>query len=182
MIQAPAGASLEYTKKIGEQVNAVLRQQKEVESVFAISGFSFSGTAGNRALVFATMRPYSKRRGDEHTAAAVINRIRGPLFGISGALVFPFPPPAVQGLGQFGGFQYELQDQGGHTLEELANATQAMVRQGNSPGTGLTGLLSTYTANDPQFLSPLTAKKPKVCTYPCSRLPIPLACTWAQPM
>ncbi len=170
LIQAPSGASLEYTKKIGEQVNAVLRQQPEVENSFAISGFSFSGSAANRGIVFASMQPYSKRKGDQHTSDAVIKRIRGALFGISGALVFPFPPPAVQGLGQFGGFQYELQDQGGHTLEELANTTQAMVRQGNAPGSGLTGLLSTYTANDPQFLVTIDREKAKSLHVPLQQI------------
>ena len=170
LIQAPSGASLEYTKKIGEQVNAVLRQQPEVENSFAISGFSFSGSAANRGIVFASMQPYSKRKGDQHTSDAVIERIRGALFGISGALVFPFPPPAVQGLGQFGGFQYELQDQGGHTLEELANTTQAMVRQGNAPGSGLTGLLSTYTANDPQFLVTIDREKAKSLHVPLQQI------------
>src|SRR5256886_12678343 len=43
---------------------------------------------------------------------SIINRLRGPLFGISGAIVIPFEPPAVQGLGTFGGFQFELLDQG----------------------------------------------------------------------
>jgi HAE1 family hydrophobic/amphiphilic exporter-1 len=170
LVQAPAGASLEYTRKIGEQVNAVLRQQAEVESSFAIAGFSFTGTAGNRGIVFASLQPYSKRKGSEHSATAVIDRIRGPLFGISGALVFPFAPPAVQGLGQFGGFQYELEDQGGHTLEELANATNAMARQGNSPGTGLTGLLSTYTANDPQFLVSIDREKAKSLHVPLQQI------------
>jgi HAE1 family hydrophobic/amphiphilic exporter-1 len=170
LVQAPSGASLEYTKKIGEQVNAVLRQQTEVENSFTISGFSFSGSAANRGIVFASLQPYSKRKGDQHTADAVINRIRGPLFGISGALVFPFPPPAVQGLGQFGGFQYELQDQGGHTLEELANATQGLVRQGNAPGSGLTGLLSTYTANDPQFLVTIDREKAKSLHVPLQQI------------
>ena len=45
-------------------------------------------------------------------------------------MVIPFLPPAVQGLGNFGGFQYVLQDQGGHTLDELAQVTQDVVRQG----------------------------------------------------
>ncbi|MGH7488635.1 MAG: efflux RND transporter permease subunit, partial [bacterium] len=97
VVQSPPGASLQYTSKIGEQVTKILQQQPEVESVFAIAGFSFSGAAANRGLVFATLQPYSKRRGDEHTAATVIQRITGPLFGITGAVVLAFPPPAVQG-------------------------------------------------------------------------------------
>src|SRR5450631_196765 len=147
-VQAPSGASLEYTKGIAQQVQKILQDVPEVEGIFAISGFSFSGSASNQALIFAPLKPYSQRIGDAHAADAVVNRIRGRLFGIGGALVLPFLPPAVQGLGQFGGFAYELQDQGSHSLEELANVTQDLIRQG-SARKDLTGLYSTYTANDP---------------------------------
>ena len=46
------------------------------------------------------------------------------MFGISGAIVFPTLPPPIQGLGQFGGFQFVVQDLAAHKLEELAAATQ----------------------------------------------------------
>jgi len=170
IVQAPAGASLQYTRAIGQQVNAILRQQPEVESVFAVSGFSFSGAASNRAIVFASLQPYGKRKGEEHTAEAVVERIRGPMFGISGAIVLPFLPAAVQGLGQFGGFQYELQDQGGHSLEELANATQDLIRQGNATRKDLTGLFSDFTANDPQFLVTIDREKAKSLHVPLQQI------------
>jgi hydrophobic/amphiphilic exporter-1 (mainly G- bacteria), HAE1 family len=159
-VQAPSGASLEYTKKIGEQVQAVLGKVREVESVFAVTGFSFTGNAPNRGIVFAGLRPYSQRKGDEHSAAAVLNRLRGPLFGISGALVIPFLPPSVNGLGEFGGFQFEVQDLGGHSLQELADVTQNLVRAGSSRK-DLTGLFTGYTANDPQFLVTIDREKAK---------------------
>src|SRR5882762_2683342 len=150
-VQAPSGASLEYTKRIGQQIQKILQDIPEVEGIFAVSGFSFGGSAPNQALVFVPLKPYSQRKGDAHAAEAIVNRIRGRLFGISDALVLPFLPPAVQGLGQFGGFAYELQDQGSHSLEELANTTQQLIRQGGARK-DLTGLYSTYTASDPQFV------------------------------
>jgi len=158
--QAPSGASLEYMTHINEQVQSVLSKVPEVEGTFAVAGFSFSGSAPNRGLAFVPLRPYSQRQGKEHAAEAVINRVRGPLLGISGALVLPFPPAAVQGLGEFGGFQYEVQDQASHTLEELAKVTQDMVRQGNGRK-DLTGLFTSYTADDPQFLVTIDREKAK---------------------
>jgi hydrophobic/amphiphilic exporter-1 (mainly G- bacteria), HAE1 family len=169
VVQAPAGASLEYTGSIGQQINTILRKQPEVESVFAVSGFSFSGAAANRGIVFTTLKPYSQRKGEQHSAQAVLSRIRGPLFGISGAIVLPFLPPAVQGLGQFGGFQYELQDQGGHTLEDLANVAQQLVRQGNARK-DLTGVFTSYTANDPQFLVTIDREKAKSLHVPLQQI------------
>jgi len=170
LIQAPAGASLEYTRGIGEQINGIVRQQSEVESVFAVDGFSFSGAAANRGIVFASLRPYSQRKGEEHTATSVVNRIRGPLFGISGALVLPFLPPPVQGLGEFGGFAYELQDQGGHSLEELAGVANNLIHRGNTERKDLAGLFTGYTANDPQFLVTIDRDKAKSIHVPLQQI------------
>jgi HAE1 family hydrophobic/amphiphilic exporter-1 len=168
-VQAPSGASLEYTKGLAQQIQGILQNIPEVEGIFAVSGFSFSGSASNQALVFVPLKPYSQRKGDAHAAEAIVNRIRGRLFGISGAIVLPFLPPAVQGLGEFGGFAYELQDQGSHTLEELANVTQNLIRQGGARK-DLAGLYSTYTANDPQFVVTIDREKAKSLHVPLQQI------------
>ena len=169
LVQSPSGASLEYTRNIQKQVTQIMANVPEIQGIFALSGFSFSGNASNRGLTFGTLKPFSQRKGDAHSATAVVNRLRGPLFGISGALVLPFLPPPVQGLGQFGGFQYELQDQGSHTLDDLARVTQDLVRQGNSRK-DLAGLFSSYTANDPQFLVTIDREKTKSLHVPLQQI------------
>jgi HAE1 family hydrophobic/amphiphilic exporter-1 len=169
IIQAPSGASLEYTKKIGDQVTAITKNFPEIEGTFAVSGFSFGGSAPNRGLVFLTLQPYEKRPGKEHTAAAVVNRLRGPMFGISGAIVIPVEPPPVQGLGTFGGFQFEVQDQASHTLQELDTATHDMIRQGMA-SKDLTGLFTSYTASDPQFVINIDREKAKSLHVPLSQI------------
>ncbi len=170
-IQAPTGASLEYTRKIGEQVNAIARSFPEIENTFSIAGFSFGGSAPNAGLVFLSLRPYSQRKGREHTATAIINRLRGPFFGISGAIVIPFEPPAVQGLGEFGGFQYELLDQGGHTLQDLDKTTHDLTRAGaERKEQDLTGLFTTYTASDPQYVITIDREKAKSLHIPLSQI------------
>jgi hydrophobic/amphiphilic exporter-1 (mainly G- bacteria), HAE1 family len=170
-VQAPTGASLSYTKRIGEQISKILEKVPEAEGTFAVSGFSFGGSAPNRGLTFVPLRPYGKRKGQEHTADAIVNRIRGDLAGIQGAVVIPFLPPAVQGLGQFGGFQFEIQDQGGHTLQQLDQVTQDVMRQGNArKEKDLTGLFTTYSANDPQFLVTIDRQKAKSLHIPLSQI------------
>jgi HAE1 family hydrophobic/amphiphilic exporter-1 len=168
-IQSPAGASLDYTRKIGEEVQAILQKQPEMDTVFAVSGFSFGGTAPNRGMLFFGLKPYSERRGSEHSAQVVIDRLRGPLGGIIGAIVIPFLPPAVQGLGNFGGFQYVLQDQGGHTLDELAAAAQTVVREGNSRG-DLSGLFTSFTADDPQLVLTIDRERAKAVGVPLEQI------------
>ena len=170
-IQAPTGASLEYTRDIGRQVAAITKNIPEVRGTFSIAGFSFGGATPNAGLVFLPLRPYGKREGEEHTAAAILNRLRGPLFGISGAIVIPFQPPAVQGLGQFGGFQYELLDQGAHTLQDLDKVTHELVRAASQrPQKDVTGLFTTYTANDPQYIVTIDREKAKSLHIPLSQI------------
>jgi HAE1 family hydrophobic/amphiphilic exporter-1 len=168
-VQCPPGASLQYTKAIEGKVQALVTPIAEVEGTFAISGFSFSGNAANYGIVFVPLKPYRLRKGDQHSATAVVNSIRPKLFGISGALVLAFLPPPVQGLGQFGGFDYELQDQASHTLEELAEVTRNLVRQG-SARKDLAALFSSYTANDPQFLVTIDRAKAKSLHVPLSQI------------
>jgi HAE1 family hydrophobic/amphiphilic exporter-1 len=169
LIQAPAGASLEYTKQIGDQVTAITKNFPEIEGTFSVGGFSFGGSAPNRGIVFLTLQPYAKRKGEAHTASALINRLRGPMSGISGAIVIPIEPPAVNGLGAFGGFQFEVQDQASHTLQDLDKVTHDMIRQG-SAGKDLAGLFTDYTASDPQFVINIDREKAKSLHVPLSQI------------
>lgn len=169
VVQAPPGASLEYTTKITRQVEQVLSKQPEIRGVFAVAGFSFAGNGPNKGMVFATMQPWSERQGDKHSVDAVIDRIRGPLFGISGALVVPFSPPAVSGLGNFGGFQFVIQDQGGHSLEQFGDIVNSFVRQANQQPE-LSQIFTSFTATDPQFVINVDREKAQTMHVPMQQI------------
>ena len=159
-VQAPPGASLEYTTGICSQVETILAQVPEIDSSFSVAGFSFGGSASNRALIFTGLKGFDQRKGEEHSGNAVLDRLRGPLSGIHGAQVVPFAPPAVQGLGQFGGFQFVLEDQSGTSIQALANVTQKVIQEGNQ-NANLSGLFSSFSANDPQFVLTFDREKAK---------------------
>jgi HAE1 family hydrophobic/amphiphilic exporter-1 len=150
-VQGPSGASLGYTIGITDQAYAILKKQEEVSAVFAVNGFSLMGTGSNKATMFVRLKPFDERPGEEHSAMAVIQRVFRPFSTITGAIVMPFLPPPIQGLGRFGGFQFEVLDQSGGDIEKLATATNTLVAQGNRTP-GLTGLFSGFTANDPQLV------------------------------
>jgi HAE1 family hydrophobic/amphiphilic exporter-1 len=169
VIQAPSGASLEYTKSIGKQISDVLSHVPEAQGTFSVAGFSFAGAAANQGLIFVPLKPYSQRKGDEHAAPAIVNRVRPMLFGIQGAIVFATLPPAVQGLGRFGGFQFVVQDQAAHKLDELAGATQGLIRN-SSQRKDLVSLYTPFTANDPQYLVTIDREKAKSLHVPLSQI------------
>ena len=168
-VQAPPGASTQYTRSVEEQVDAIMLKDPDIQSIFTVVGSGVAGTAPNQGVVYAGLKDYSLRKGPEHSADAVLNRLRGQLFSVSGAVVLPFLPPAVFGLGSLGGFQFEVQDQGAHTLQELASVVQDMARQGNTRK-DLAGLFSSYTANDPQFLVTLDREKAKSLHVPLQQV------------
>jgi HAE1 family hydrophobic/amphiphilic exporter-1 len=151
LIQAPPGASLDYTKNIVKQVEATMMKMPEMSRVFAAVGFSFAGAAPNQGIVFAQLKDFTERKGDAHSAKAVVGQLFGGFSQITGALVIPFLPPSINGLGQFGGFTYELLDQTGGPIEDLEKAAQQLIAKGNqTPGLG--ALFTQFTANDPQLV------------------------------
>jgi HAE1 family hydrophobic/amphiphilic exporter-1 len=169
IIQAPEGASLSYTKKVAQDVQAILMKTPEVDTVFSISGFSLAGTAPNRGMLFVGLKPYSERRGAAHSAEAVVGRLHAAFGAITGAMVIPLSPPAVEGLSTFGGFAFMVQDEGGHTLEDLARVTGELTQKGNATP-GLTALFSSFTANDPQYVVTVEREKAKAMHVPLQQV------------
>ncbi len=165
VVQAPPGASLEYTDGIAKQVEQILYKDPDIASAFSVMGFSFSGAAPNNGLIFTSLKPYDQRRRADQSLGAVLNRLRGPLFGLSGAIVVPFAPPAIQGLSVFGGFQFEVLDQTGGDIVGLADATTAVVGAGNQSGR-VAGLFSSFRADDPQLRVDIDRDKARALGLP----------------
>jgi hydrophobic/amphiphilic exporter-1 (mainly G- bacteria), HAE1 family len=150
-VQGPAGASLEYIGEIAQRAEGIILKDPDVMALFSVMGFSFSGAASNQGLMFVRLKPFEDRLGKEHSVQAVLGRISGPLFGIPGAIVVGFTPPAIQGLSRFGGFEFQVLDQSGGDITRLAQATMAITAAGNRSPTLRPGLFSPFTANDPQL-------------------------------
>src|SRR5579863_6064689 len=169
VVQAPSGASLEYTKAIGKQVSDMLADVPESEGTFSVAGFSFAGSAANQGIIFVPLKLYSQRKGEEHTATAILNRVRPRMFSVSGAIVFATLPPAINGLGAFGGFQFIVQDPAAHKLEELSATTQKVIQEAGARK-DLVGLYTPFTANDPQYLITIDREKAKSLHVPLSQI------------
>jgi HAE1 family hydrophobic/amphiphilic exporter-1 len=120
IVQAPAGASLEYTSDILKAAETLLLKQPEIAAVFSVGGFSFSGSAPNQGLMFTRLKDFAERRDPSQSLAAVLNRLRGQLMGIPGALVIPWRPVHSGVPSAFGGFQFRVLDQSGGDINALA--------------------------------------------------------------
>jgi HAE1 family hydrophobic/amphiphilic exporter-1 len=86
-----------------------------------------------------------------------------------GAIVAVFEPPAVNGVGAFGGFQFMLQDQGRNTLADLDRVAHQIVGASRARK-DLVNLLTTFSANDPQILVTIDREKAKAMGIPLSQI------------
>lgn len=151
IIQAPEGVSLNYTSEVMTQVEDLILQMPEVRATFAVGGFSFSGNTSNTAVVFTTLKPWDERPGFEGSALGIISRLQPQLFGIPEARIFAVNPPVIQGLGNFGGFQFQLQDRRGNFgIDTMLQYMGQLLGTANQQPE-LQAVFSTYSANTPQL-------------------------------
>lgn len=158
IVQSPEGVSLNYTVDVLKKLELELDKCEEIVSSFGVAGFSFSGTNPNNGIVFCSLRPWHERHGAEHHLSAIIERLRRPFGAISQAMVIPVNPPAIQGLGNFGGFVFELQDLYGTDLDRLAQTTKQFMIEGNQRP-DLRGVFSSFTAASPQLIAQVMRDK-----------------------
>ena len=172
IVQTPPGASLTYTSDVADKAVKVIRQNEDVYGTFAVMGFSLAGgSSSNYGLIFVPLKSVDLRtkKGPGHTAADIYATLAPKLFGVPGGIVAIFQPPAVLGLGNFGGFAFELQDLGRNTLADLDRIAHQIIgasRQDNK----LVGLYTSYTASDPQLLITIDREKAKALGVSLSQI------------
>jgi HAE1 family hydrophobic/amphiphilic exporter-1 len=150
-VQAPAGASLQYTAGIAQQAEKLFLSDPDVLAVFSVMGFSFSGAAPNQGIVFVRLKSFDDRPGAAHSAQAVIGRLMPKLSAIPGAIIVGFSPPSIPGLSRFGGFEFQVLDQSGTDISTLSRGAFA-VMGGAAKSPLVRNVFTPFTANDPQLV------------------------------
>jgi len=161
IIQGPQGVSLQYTSDVMAQVEKEILPLPEVLGTFAVGGFGFSGSTANSGIIFTTLKPWAERSRPDQSVQAIIGKLQGKLLSIPEARVFPVNPPPIQGLGNFGGFVFQLQDRRGNSgLENLVQSMGKLLGQANQTP-GLQAVFSTFAADTPQLLVEVDRNKAK---------------------
>ena len=151
VVQLPPAASLERTQAVGKQINAILNTYPEVKDYIGISGFSImGGEESNGGTYFVVLKPWSERKGKEHTAAAVVERFNEMAYSIQEGQIFAMVPPAIPGLGATGGLQLQLEDTRNLGPTEMQQAIATLMANYHSKP-ALASVSSQYQANVPQY-------------------------------
>ena len=150
--QLPDAATLDRTDAVIRKMGALALEHPGVSNSVAFPGLSVNGfvNASNAGIVFVILKPANERRGSELAADRIVQELNAKFAGIEEAFVAIFPPPAVQGLGQVGGFKLYVEDRAGLGFEELYQQVQGTLGAGYADGR-LTGLFSSFQVNVPQI-------------------------------
>jgi multidrug efflux pump len=153
--QLPDGASLERTEEVVTRLRNIALETPGVAHTISVPGYSvvLSTNLSNVGGLFVILKPFEERKGDATVSArAVIDLLRQRYRKeIREAQVGVFNAPPVDGLGSTGGFKLQVEDRGGSGFTALEGAVQSLAAQGNAQRGRLTGLFSSFTANQPQI-------------------------------
>ena len=130
LVQLPPSASLERTDKVIDTMTGYfLNKEKEnVESIFTVAGFSFTGVGQNAGLAFIKLKDWSERTTPESQIGAIIQRGMALNMIVKDAsYIIPLQLPAMPELGVASGFDIQLKDASGQGHEKLIAARNAIL-------------------------------------------------------
>jgi len=116
-ISLPPSASMERSDVIAKKVDSIAKTIPGVKNTLRIVGQNFTAGAGSAySMVIVKLETWDKR---DLSVNDVIGQLFAKTSGIREANIFFISPPTIQGFGQSGGFEFQLQDKGGHTTSEF---------------------------------------------------------------
>ncbi|MEW6366993.1 MAG: multidrug efflux RND transporter permease subunit [Acidobacteriota bacterium] len=126
-VQLPDGASLQRTDAVCRKIESIMEKTQGVEYYNTIGGYSMltSTSATYTAFYFVALKPWDERKSRALLISSIMKRLNQEFAEqIVEARAFPFPPPAIPGLGQSGGFSFWLQDRSGGSVNFLDQNVQ----------------------------------------------------------
>jgi multidrug efflux pump len=107
MVMMPPGTSQPRTRDFMRKVSEQLHKHPAVDSVFEVTGFSFIGNGEGVGIFFLKLKDYADR---EATASEFNQFASGIGFSQPEGMAFFVNFPTIPGLGEFGGFEFWLED------------------------------------------------------------------------
>ena len=121
-VELPEGASLQRTDEILKQVEGIVCNTPGVRSAVGLAGYNILNSLNfpNAAMMFVGLENWEERKKPELHASAIARGWTKKFQAIAGARAFAFGPPPLPGYGNVSGFNMQLQDRSGGTIQQLA--------------------------------------------------------------
>ena len=146
-VQLPDGATLSRTAGVVQNIADDLAQIPGVISVLQVNGFS----GENTAFVVVKLEPWSKRKSKKLSINNIMAQANAITAKYTEANCFVTQPPAISGMGMFGGFEYQLLDKGDRSSDELFVQAQNLLGVARQ-NPAFSSLYTSYTSSLPQVI------------------------------
>ena len=126
----PDGATLDRTIAYMDNFSTrVMGDKENVRSVLAMSGFDqmSSSVRSSSAAAFIDLTDWSQRTKDEDSSFNLADKYTGYGMMAPEGISYVVNPPAINGMGNFGGFEMWIQNRAGDTTEQLYNYLMQVV-------------------------------------------------------
>lgn len=150
-ILTPAGATLERTEKIADEIQKVAKGIEGVASVSTLAGYSVlsEGVGATYGMNLISLKTWKDRA---YSDKEIIQQLNEKCSHIKDAEIDFFTPPPVPGYGNSSGFELRLLDKTGKgDLGKLEKVTNDFVNELNRQPE-ITNAFTTFNASFPQLL------------------------------
>ncbi|HZZ72311.1 MAG TPA: efflux RND transporter permease subunit, partial [Pirellulales bacterium] len=162
-VQLPDSASLERTIDVVDRVQRIALETDGIAHTIGNPGRSFvlNAIGSNLGSLFITLKPFAQRHGAALGAEALAAHLRARYAKeIPEARINVFGAPAVDGLGNAGGFRLMIEATSGADFPVLQSIADKVAAEGNQQP-GLVGLFDGLRANTPQLFAEIDRVKAK---------------------
>ena len=164
-IQLPEGSSASRTDIVATEIEQRILAMEGVHSTITLVGFS----GENTALIVADLDEYKYRKKKSLSMQSLLSKMQKEFANYPSATIATFAPPAISGLGMFGGFEYQLLDKGNRSPQELYEEAMKLIGEANKdPAFSL--VYTSFTANLPQMLIDIDEAKALAQNVPISEI------------
>jgi multidrug efflux pump len=180
MAQLPAGATQERTQVVLDDVTKYYleKEKANVNSVFTVNGFGFSGQGQNTGLAFISLKDWDERPGEENKVPAIAGRASAEFSKIKDAVVFAFNLPAIVELGTATGFDFQLIDQANLGHDKLTQARNQLFGEIAKHPDLLVGVRPNGLEDTPQFKIDIDQEKAQALGVSITDINTTLGAAW----
>ena len=160
MMQLPESSSVQSTAQAARAVEEVLRNTPGVKHCTTAVGFSLLSLTRTTYNTFfwVTLQPWEDRKQMEQQYQVIKAKLNLKLITMPQGTTFAVSPPAIQGVGTSGGFQFVLEDRAGHESEYLVNNLNKFLEAAKKrPEIGM--VMTTYIPSTPQKFAVVDKEK-----------------------
>lgn len=119
-ISLTPGTSIERTEEVLVALENAVKDIPEINKILRISGRSLiSGSGTNYGMIIIKLHPWAERAGKGQDVQSIVQQLFMRASVVKDAKVIFFPRPTIMGFGFSSGFEFQLQDQMGGTIQNL---------------------------------------------------------------